>query len=215
MDNIVLIILAIFSVLIITYYIVFGYLEGKISLVYNTDMNLENSRIEVSKSDEFSYGMWLNINKLGPNNIMLFDSKDELKFFIENSALKINRGTNDYEIMSNFPLQKWVHVIVTVENIKTEKSFVNAYIDGKMVRSYQIPYIKGAETKVELGNLDAKLVGLKRWKYPLNPAMVLNEYNSTKLTGLYNLDITLMKNQELANDLTYFSESTHLPYLLI
>ncbi len=204
MDNIVLIILAIFSVLIITYYIVFGYLEGKISLVYNTDMNLENSRIEVSKSDEFSYGMWLNINKLGQNNIMLFDRKDELKFFIENSALKINRGTNDYEIMSNFPLQKWVHVIVTVENIKTEKSFVNAYIDGKMVRSYQIPYIKGAETKVELGNLDAKLVGLKRWKYPLNPAMVLNEYNSTKLTGLYNLDITLMKNQELAKRFNVF-----------
>jgi hypothetical protein len=91
-----------------------------------------------------------------------------------------------------------------VENIKTEKSFVNAYIDGKMVRSYQIPYLKGAETEVNLGNLDAKLVGLKRWKYPLNPAMVLNEYNSTKLTGLYNLDITLMKNQELAKRFNVF-----------
>ena len=203
MDNIVLIILAIFSVLIITYYIVFGYLEGKISLVYNTDMNSENIPIKVSNSDEFSYGMWLNINKLGQNNI-IFDRPNELKFFIENSALKIDRGTNDYEIMINFPLQKWVHVIVSVENIKTEKSFVNAYIDGKMVRSYQIPYIKGAETKVELGNLDAKLVGLKRWKYPLNPAMVLNEYNSTKLTGLYNLDITLMKNQELAKRFNVF-----------
>jgi len=204
MDNIVLIILAIFSVLIITYYIVFGYLEGKISLVYNNDMNLKNISIEVSNSDEFSYGMWLNINKLEQNNIMLFNRKDELKFFIENSALKINRGTNNYEIMSNFPLQKWVHVIVTVENIKTDKSFVNAYIDGKMVRSYQIPYLKGAETEVNLGILDAKLVGLKRWKYPLNPAMVLNEYNSTKLTGLYNLDITLMKNQELAKRFNVF-----------
>jgi hypothetical protein len=203
MDNIVLIILAIFSVLIITYYIVFGYLEGKISLVYNTDMNSANIPIEVSNSDEFSYGMWLNINKLGQNNI-IFDRPNELKFFIENSALKIDRGTNDYEIMSNFPLQKWVHVIVTVENIKTQKSFVNAYIDGKMVRSYQIPYLKGAETEVNLGNLDAKLVGLKRWKYPLNPAMVLNEYNSTKLTGLYNLDITLMKNQELAKRFNVF-----------
>jgi hypothetical protein len=209
MDNIVLIILAIFSVLIITYYIVFGYLEGKISLVYNTDMNLDNSSIEVSNSDELSYGMWFNINKLrehklNESNIMLFDRPNELKFYIENSALKINRGTNDYEIMSNFPLQKWVHLIVTVENIKTEKSFVNAYIDGKMVRSYQIPYLKGAETEVNLGNLDAKLVGLKRWKYPLNPAMVLNEYNSTKLTGLYNLDITLMKNQELAKRFNVF-----------
>ena len=203
MDNIVLIILAIFSVLIITYYIVFGYLEGKISLVYNTDMNSTNIPIEVSKSDEFSYGMWLNINKLGTNNI-IFDRQNELKFFIKNSALKINRGTDEYEIMSNFPLQKWVHVIVTIENIKTEKSFVNAYIDGKMVRSYQIPYRKGAETKVNLGILDAKLVGLKRWKYPLNPAMVLNEYNSTKLTGLYNLDITLMKNQELAKRFNVF-----------
>jgi len=203
MDNIVLIILAIFSVLIITYYIVFGYLEGKISLVYNTDMNSANIPIEVSNSDEFSYGMWLNINKLGQNNI-IFDRPNELKFFIENSALKIDRGTNNYEIMSNFPLQKWVHLIVTVENIKTEKSFVNAYIDGKMVRSYQIPYLKGAETTIELGNLDAKLVGLKRWKYPLNPAMVLNEYNSTKLTGLYNLDITLMKNQELAKRFNVF-----------
>jgi len=204
MDNIVLILLAIFSVLIITYYIVFGYLEGKISLVYNTDMNLQNIDIEVSKSDEFSYGMWLNINKLITQENTLFERKDELKIYIKNSALKINRGNNNYEIMSNFPLQKWVHVIVTVENIKTDKSFVNAYIDGKMVRSYQIPYLKGAETKVDLGILDAKLVGLKRWKYPLNPAMVLNEYNSTKLTGLYNLDITLMKNQELAKRFNVF-----------
>jgi len=204
MDNIVLILLAIFSVLIITYYIVFGYLEGKISLVYNTDMNLINSHIEVSNSDEFSYGMWFNINKLGTNQIILFERPNELKIFIENSALKINRGTNDYEIMSNFPLQKWVHVIVTVENIKTQKSFVNAYVDGKMVKSYQISYLKGPETDVNLGVLDAKLVGLKRWKYPLNPTMVLNEYNSTKLTGLYNLDITLMKNQELAKRFNVF-----------
>lgn len=204
MDNIVLILLAIFSVLIITYYIVFGYLEGKISLVYNTDMNSINIPIEVSKSDEFSYGMWLNINKLREHKIILFDRPNELKFYIENSALKINRGNDDYEIMSNFPLQKWVHVIVTVENIKTQKSFVNAYIDGKMVRSYQIPYQAGPDTEVKLGNLDAKLVGLKRWKYPLNPTMVLNEYNSTKLTGLYNLDITLMKNQELAKRFNVF-----------
>jgi hypothetical protein len=204
MDNIVLIILAIFSVLIITYYIVFGYLEGKISLVYNTDMNSANIPIKVSNSDEFSYGMWFNINKLRDNNIMLFNRPNELKFYIENSALKINRGTNNYEIMSNFPLQKWVHVIVSVENIKTQKSFVNAYVDGKMVKSYQISYLKGPETDVNLGVLDAKLVGLKRWKYPLNPTMVLNEYNSTKLTGLYNLDITLMKNQELAKRFNVF-----------
>ncbi|MFY7728481.1 MAG: LamG-like jellyroll fold domain-containing protein [Flavobacterium sp.] len=220
MDNIVLALFAILFALIITYSMAVGYLEGKTTIQYQSDLNQPNDLKDISSSDELSYGMWINVNKPGfykTSDGRHFDSGSnyilnrpgELRLFIENGTLKMKRGGKTYEIMSNFPLQKWVYITITVENTsdKNVKSFASAYIDGKLIKSYQMSPITGTKTKLAIGQFDAKLVGLKRWKYPLNTKMVENEYEATnikKTLGNYNLDISVLKNEELSKRFTIF-----------
>ena len=121
----------------------------------------------------------------------------------------MTRGTKTYEIMSNFPIQKWVYITITVENTRDKKikSFATAYIDGKIIKSYQMSPLTGPGTELDIGRFDAKLVGLKRWKYPLNTTMVENEYDATnikKLLGNYNVDISVLKNEKLSRRFTVF-----------
>jgi hypothetical protein len=220
MDNIVLALIAILFALIITYLITVGYLEGKTSIQYQSDMNQVNDPKEIGESNEFSYGMWINVNKLGSYKTSdgiyhasvkkyIMNRTGELRLFIENGTLKMTRDHKTYAIMSNFPLQKWVYVTITVENTreKRSKSFATAYIDGKIIKSYQMTPQDGPNTKLTIGQFDAKLVGLKRWKYPLNTKMVANEYEATnikKMLGNYNLDISVLKNEKLSKRFTVF-----------
>lgn len=220
MDNIILALLAVLIVLLITYSISVGYFEGKATVQYESDMNLQNDAKDFSVSDEFSYGMWINVNKLGsyktndgiyvPNNAndVIIDRPDEIKLFIENGTLKITRETKTYEVLSNFPLQKWVYLTITGENGDKKRSFINAYIDGKLIKSYQrTSHLIGPSTQLTIGRFDAKLVGLKRWKYPLNTKMVANEYEATnvkKMLGNYNLDVSVLKDEKLSKRFTVF-----------
>lgn len=220
MDNIVLALIAILFALIITYLITVGYLEGKTSVQYKSDMNQHNDPKIFSSSDEFSYCMWINVNKLGSyktddgiyrhtNKRFIIDRPGELKLFVEDGTLKMRRDDKTYEIMGNFPLQKWVYITITVENAndKRIKSFATAYIDGKIIKSYQMSPRDGPKTDLQIGRFDAKLVGLKRWKYPLNTKMVSNEYEATnikKMLGNYNLDISVLKNEKLSKRFTVF-----------
>jgi hypothetical protein len=219
MDNIVLALLVILLALIITYSIVVGYFEGTTSLKYNSDMNQSSGPINVSKSDAFSYGMWINANKLGsyknsegiyvPTNTtdVIIDRPGEIKLYVDNGVLKMTRGRNTYEIMSNFPSQKWIHITITLENSTKRRSFLNAYIDGKLIKSYQTLYSAGPNNTLTIGRFDAKLFGLKRWKYPLNTKMVLNEYeatNITKMLGNYNLDVSVLEDEKLSKRFTVF-----------
>jgi hypothetical protein len=216
MDNIVLALFAVLLALIITYLIVVGYFEGNISLQYQSDMNQPNNPINVYKTSEFSYGMWINVNKLGSyktgdgiyvrtNRNIILDRPNELKLFIVDGNLKMTRASRTYVIMSNFPLQKWVHITITCENSDKNKSFINAYIDGKMIKSYQVQPLVGPSTRLTIGRFDAKLVGLKRWGYPLNTTMIANEYNAAnikKMLGNYNLDVSVLKDEKLSKRFT-------------
>ena len=220
MDNIILALLAISLALLITYTITVGYFEGRTTVQYKSDMNQPNDPKKFTKSDEFSYGMWINVNKLGsykindgiyitsdPKNVII-DRPGELSIFIENGTLKITRGQITYEVLSNFPLQKWVYLTITGENGDKNKAFINAYIDGKLIKSYQrTSRLIGTSTQLTIGRFDAKLVGLKRWKYPLNTKMVANEYEATnlkKMIGNYNLDVSVLKDEKLSKRFTVF-----------
>jgi hypothetical protein len=222
MDNIVLALFAILFALIISYSITVGYLEGKTTVQYQSDLNQSNDPKDVSSSNEFSYGMWINVNNPGlyktsygvyrdSGKNYILDRPGELRLFIQDGTLKMTRGAKTYEIMSNFPLQKWVYVTITVENTrdKKTKSFATAYIDGKIIKSYQMSPIVGPniDIKLTIGQFDAKLVGLKRWEYTLNTTMVENEYEATnikKMLGNYNLDVSVLKDEKLSKRFTIF-----------
>ena len=222
MDNIVLVMLACAIAIIILYSVLQGYFEGVTALKYNSNLNVQQASIDVSKpkSKNFAYGMWININKLsvdGANKLSVDDiilsRPSEIKLFIHNGNLMIADSfevvRNSFEVVRNFPLQKWVYITVSVkENTISKKSIIDTYIDGKLVKSFEsMSVISPTDNSLTLDQFDAKLIGFKRWTYPLNPVMVSDEYNASnmkKLVGNYNLDISILKNEVLAKRFSVF-----------
>ena len=218
MDNIVLGILAFVSAIIIFYSVIQGYFEGVTALKYNSDLNVQQSVINVSdpRSKNFAYGMWININKLSIDvasrqsvDDVILIRPGEIKVFIRNGNLMIVNKSDSFEVMQNFPLQKWVYLTVSVkENTVSRKSIVDAYVDGKLVKSFESrSVISPNGSSLTLGQFDAKLIGFKRWTYSLTPAMVYEEYNASnmkKLLGNYNIDISVLKDQVLTNRFSVF-----------
>ena len=215
MDNIVLVMLACAIAIIILYSVLQGYFEGVTALKYNSNLNVQQASIDVSKpkSKNFAYGMWININKLSidaksklPVDDIILSRPSEIKLFIHNGNLMI---ADSFEVVRNFPLQKWVYITVNVkENTISKRSIIDTYIDGKLVKSFETTSVISPKDDIlTLGQFDTKLIGFKRWTYPLNPVMVSDEYNASnmkKLLGNYNLDISVLKNEGLAKRFSVF-----------
>ena len=209
MDNIVLIMIACAIAIILFYSVIQGYFEGVTAFKYNSNLNVQQESIAVSepKSKNFAYGMWININKLSESkDDIILSRPNEIKLFIHNGNLMI---TDSFEVMQNFPLQKWVYITVSVkENTISKKSIIDTYIDGKLVKSFEsMSVISPTDNSLTLDQFDAKLIGFKRWTYPLNPIMVSDEYNASnmkKLLGNYNLDISVLKNEVLTKRFSVF-----------
>jgi len=102
-----------------------------------------NSSQYVPVSNSFAYGIWVylgtwdnSVNKKiitmksdskGNNLIVSLDKTDPV--------LHVSFGDNttgEITIMNNFPIQKWVYIIVSVDN-----QYLDIYIDGKLIKSIQ------------------------------------------------------------------------------
>ena len=206
------IVLVIAIVIIIFYSLVQVYFEGATAFGYNSDLNVKQDTIDdISSptSKNFAYGMWININKISANETTIFDRPSEVRLFIKNGSLMITSNSDSFDILRNFPLQKWVYLTVSVaENTITSKSIIDAYIDGKLVKSFEsTSIISPTGGSLAIGKLDAKMIGFKRWTYSLTPAMVSDEYDNSslkKFIGNYNLDISILKDNALAKRFTLF-----------
>ena len=207
------IVLVIAIVTIIFYSLVQVYFEGTTAFKYNSDLNVKQERIyDISSptSKNFAYGMWININKISANETTILVRPSEVRLFIKNGSLVITSKSDSFDILRNFPLQKWVYLTVSVtENNITNKSIIDVYIDGKLVKSFESrdKISPSQSDQLTLGQFDAKMIGFKRWTYSLNPARVSDEYDNSslkKFIGNYNIDISVLKDKALAKRFTLF-----------
>jgi len=89
----------------------------------------------------YAYGIWVYVQNWDPaSQKTIFYRKNNIQLFIDpNSPILMCRITlsdntvSDIKITNSFPLQKWVHIIVSVDN-----QFVDCYLDGKLVVSQQV-----------------------------------------------------------------------------
>ena len=220
-NNIVLILLAIVFIATIVYISLQNYFEGATSFKYNTNL-IQLSQIDLTgvrdpSSSNFSYGMWLKLPKFKDG--IIYNRETELKIFIKNGALMascvstsldvdntVTSTTNEFELIKNLPLQKWMYINISISKIKDSRSIVDVYIDGKLIKSLQYNgLIVPSTNTAEIGPSNAKLVGFKRWSYSLTPVMVANEYNSmnvSKILGNYSADISVLTNGAVTNNFT-------------
>lgn len=222
-------------VLIILLYILYKYLTTDKALLQEyvhlmSDELKPITDLEKPKTPRYAYGFWIYVNTWDSSQEkIVFIREGNMSVFLDSNTASLtvriktgesNSTTNKTIQMSdNFPMQKWVHCIVSVDN-----EYVDCYLDGKLVRSARV-YTPGGDgspaqipsippdnsVPITLGGngFDAYVSRFKRWLYPINPQTAYDEYmkgNGQSSFGLpsYGLDLTVLKDNEVYKELSVF-----------
>uniref|UniRef100_A0A6C0HU26 LamG-like jellyroll fold domain-containing protein n=1 Tax=viral metagenome TaxID=1070528 RepID=A0A6C0HU26_9ZZZZ len=196
--NAVAIILGI--VIIILFFVLYKYftttaykLSTKTNISLNTDQAaLAITKIDSATSNQYAYGIWVYINTWKGTSIKtIFTHDSVLKVYIDENKPILNVDvtlSNDSVsknmVVDNFPLQKWVFIIVSMDT-----SFLDVYLDGKLLKSFKINDAKQppSNPRITLGNqsgtigkpyqpFDAVVTLFYRWSVPMDPGTAWNYY---------------------------------------
>ncbi len=226
--NITVIILGI--IIIILIYVLYKYVTKPSALTTDlVDLNKSTSNIPVDKivgngSTKYSYGVWIYVNswnstvikplilrgsdKNKPDMMLYLDTTTPtLKYrYKENTA---DMALKDITISSDFPLQKWVFVIINVDN-----TIMDAYIDGKLVISKKLenpPII--SQAAINLGEsgqtYDIYLAKVSRWDKVVDPQTAWSYYMegngiSSGVLPNYNVKLGLYKDNTQTKEFSLF-----------
>lgn len=147
-------------------------------------INLDTTGKETST--RYYISAWIYINKLPAGGKEIFqimkggaldpNLKVKLKddATLEYTILNSKNSLVTHTITTNFPLQKWVCIVVSVDN-----HIVDLYIDGKLVASQKIADgVKQIDEKSSIifGTLDAYLAKMEREPKAMDPTNAWNKY---------------------------------------
>lgn len=228
--NAIAIILAI--IVILLFYILYRFFMLKSTELTQTASLLDqNPSIPIENkptSTRYSYGIWIYVNSWNssiPKTI--FERTNNIKLYFADTApiLKCditmdadNAPTTTLEITDNFPIQKWVHIVTSVDN-----QYLDAYLDGKLIKSGRL-YTEAvaADTTTNtraspestpktpedqvmtIGggtNYDAYIAKFNHWSLPLDPQTVWSIYNEgngqsgmNNYISSYGIDLSILKD---------------------
>lgn len=223
--NYTLIILGI--ILVVILYILYTVISEKgVSVTKKLYLKEPNSSVAMKdlsnpESVRYSYNLWVYINSLAAADSDIFSiiatagtvsntffrlfltADAKLKYSITNSSSGNPSSGTTYlatnEAMTNFPLQKWVYISISVDT-----NIVDIYIDGKLIRSQRMESIKPPSKSCLITyptTVDAYIVKFDRFDKPVDPETVWNAYMAgnggsyfTSLLSSYGANITLTKD---------------------
>ena len=158
---------------------------------------------DLHTSGNYAYGFWIYINNYSGGKTLLqrgSNANPSLKVNLPGSTptlkvdIKTTAGTETINVTNNFPIQKWVHVVVS-----KDVQVVDVYIDGKLVKSHMLEASSiGHEGDLTSDAFEAFMARLKTWKHGLNPQTVYDEYmkgngQTGMITG-YGVDVSLLRD---------------------
>ena len=212
-------------VIIILIYVLYKFFRSDTGGVLSKTTNLNTTDVSTvaitsgsissGTSSTYSYGLWLYVNTWSTNAKTIFrrknkpttgtNSYDDIKLYLDTTTptLKCDFYTDNasspetINITSNFTIQKWVYIIVSVDN-----RIVDTYLDGKLITSQQLNGIpKVSEGDIYLGTFDAYMANFQNWKSAMDPQTAWKNYMSgnggnaiNKMFKSYGLDFSLKKD---------------------
>jgi len=185
-------------------YLVKGMIPGNIPYVIQQDPNVQGA-IPLERSTnkdgiEFSWSVWLNITSVGDKTGQyqhIFHKGEQkispdtgLNFPNNAPGLYVAPHTNKLVVMMNtfttineevdipnFPMNKWVHVVIRVTN-----NVLDVYINGSLAKRHilsSVPKQNDGNVYVALnGGFSGNLSNLRYYNYSLQPGEILSITNS-------------------------------------
>ena len=214
-------------VIIVLLYILYAYYSDSATQLVKTASLLTQippiKDISKPNNTRFGHSVWIYVNTWDNNvdkTILSRDTQFRLYLDKHSPTLKLDVYMNDdtnetMMITNNFPLQKWVNIIISMDN-----QFVDSYLDGKLVRSQRffkentttagvVPAMPpGKEVALNLGNkdsnnFDAYASLLKRWTAPVDPKTAWDTYmkgnGSSRMASALSdigIDVSILQNKE-------------------
>jgi len=202
-------------VIVILIYILYSYFSN-LSNTLNPSASLNTpvpavTSINSPSSTRYAYGTWIFINSWDPSvpHTIFFRDRNLNVYLDKTPALKVQvfmgpsaggKWSDPITVTNSFPLQKWAHVIVSMDN-----EFADIYLDGKLLTSHKFidannnrpstpsKDASSAGTPVYIGNpppvtsapaqnpagqtYDAYVTKFKRWDQgPVDPQTAWNTY---------------------------------------
>jgi len=205
------------TILVVIAYILYKVIDEKgRSVASKIDLKSQEPEVRLSSvsgnptSPRYYISSWIYIKTL-PANKSLFKIANGNTTYLDVSMS--NTASLSYEIledstaatvphtiMENFPLQKWVFLIISVDN-----NIVDLYIDGKLLRSHKIA---GTVTQINEAssihfgnNIDGFLAKMEREPRPISPSEAWDKYMDgnggnyfSKMFANYGGTVTITKD---------------------
>jgi hypothetical protein len=179
-------------VVILLFYVLYNYFSvRKTNLTSSADLKNQTS-VDITDnpgSAHYAYGIWIYVNNWTSETKVIYARNDNIELYLDGGSpilkCKImlnNNSDKTLEITDNFPLQKWTHIVVSVDG-----QYVDGYLDGKLLKSGRMIDSTGTNgpkqpsstsIAMQLGgnNFDAIAARFQHWAEPINPQTVWNEY---------------------------------------
>ena len=220
-------------ILLIVIYILYKAISEKGKVVSKkVDLSVSNGSIGYStltnpKSSRYYFSLWVYVENLQTSAdteiVKVLKGTDPyFELFVSNQTeLKYKLATGTYmpgatvtnEIMPNFPLQKWVCIMFSVDN-----KIIDLYIDGKLIRSQTLdvaPVPTSGDFDVQYGSCGDQckvyIAKFERVPQPMDPSTAWNKYMEgnggnyfSKLLSSYGATFTLTKDDLDLRQFTLF-----------
>jgi hypothetical protein len=230
--DIALIVLGAILLVIIYYFLISG---GSNVLSKKLDLTTQQPAIEVKNISEptsrkYSYEMWIYVyNFEGIEKYIISRSSTDptannykniglsldgasptlrLRYTSSTTGSSPTNTSKSVVLTDNFPLQTWVHLIVSVDD-----KYIDTYLNGKLIKSIQDSTIEtpSATSSIEFGTLNCYLAKLARTTNATDPQTAWDKYTAgngenpfSKVLSSFGLTMTLQKNNQDYSKITLF-----------
>jgi hypothetical protein len=196
-------------------------LSQKLDLGSGAQTPIKADTLDQPGSAKYSYEMWVYVYQAESAEQYII-SRESGVTGIKNIGIKIAGGQPKLEleytsdnakklvaITDNLPLQTWVHLIVSVDG----NGFIDAYINGKLVKSFKDAGIDtpSSTTDIVYGNAKCYLAKLTRTTKATDPQTAWDKYMAgngenpfAKYLSSFGLTMTLQKNNQDYSKVTFF-----------
>jgi len=185
-------------------YLVKGMIPGNVSMVIQQDPSISGA-VPIERSDnkdgiEFTWSVWVNITDIGNSDQYQhifhkgeqnIDTETGLNFPNNAPGLYISPHTNELVVIMNtfnvineeikipnFPMNKWVHVVVRVMN----NNALDVYINGALAKRHILSSVPkqnyGNVYIASNGGFTGNLSNLRYFKYAIQPGELLSITNA-------------------------------------
>ena len=115
--------------------------NNSVKLASQTSLLSGNTIIPITSipdAKRYALGIWIYVNSWSMNNDkIIYEYPGKIKLYLDSTTPTLYASVATtvgsptiITLTQNFPLQKWTYVTLSVDN-----SFVDSYIDGKLVKS--------------------------------------------------------------------------------